>query len=285
MKNNAVLLLIALLWGFGFVPQKLGLDYMEAFSFNAIRFFVGGAALFIFMAFTKSLPSFSSSKDGLLPGLSVGVLLCVAAGLQQFSLGYTTVANVAFITGVYVVLVPLCLIWFGKKYGFSMWCGALVVLVGLALLSGYSSDEASLLGDFIALCGALFWALHIIALTRFSQRIDVTHLALYQFLHCAWISALMALLVEQTPLTSAWQGWGWAILNGAVVVGLAYTLQVWVMKRADPFVASIIFSLEAVFGAAAAYWFFQETLTVIALFGAVLMLLGSVYVERRSVSD
>ena len=273
------LLLIAFIWGLGFVPQKLGLEYMGASAFNAWRFAIGGLVLLPVLYFSGSLTKQSfMSRSSLGLGAILGVLLFAGALMQQISLAYTSVANVSFITGLYVIIVPLITFVLGYRYRLIVWTGGLIAVLGLYLLT-QGGNELALKGDTFALIGALFWAFHLVVMAERAEKYNSLLLAFCQFVFCALLSFLYALTFESGLLPNAPIGYIWPLLNGVFVVGIAYTLQVWVMDKAEPFAASVILSLEAVFGAIAAYFVFNESLAAAGVVGAGLMLLGGILAQ------
>jgi drug/metabolite transporter (DMT)-like permease len=142
-----------------------------------------------------------------------------------------------------------------------------------------SNGELALRGDFLALVGAAFWAMHLLVLAVKASNHNQLLLAFIQFAVCAGLSCLMGLVTEDRLLPQQVAGYIWPLLNGVFVVGFAYTLQVLVMEYAEPFAASLIFSLEAVFGALAGYFVFSEQLGAAALTGAIMMLFGCVLAQ------
>ena len=277
---NSMLLLVAFLWGVGFAPQRLGMESMDAMAFNAWRFGFGAICLIpVFVFIGLKFIQFKQVKV-IFAGFVLGMLLCAGAGLQQISIGMTKLANVAFITGFYVILVPVLGLFVRHRYPMVTWIGGVFALVGLALLSGFTGElsltDVSLQGDLLALIGALFWALHLLAITYYVARHNQFVLAFYQFVFCALISAVVSLCFEERVIPTNNMGYFWALVNGLIVVGIAYTLQVIALKDAKPFVAAVIFSLEAVFGALVGYWFFDEVLGLYGFVGALLMLFGCI---------
>lgn len=271
---NLVLLLVAVIWGFGFVPQKLGMQYLGPAAFNALRFALGALVLVPVMIWLKSV-SFTQffSRSTQFLGLILGALLFGGALLQQISLQYTSVANVSFITGLYAIVVPLIGYFLGYRYGLVVWFGGVLAIAGLYLMTG-SGGSLAIKGDLIALLGAVFWAIHLLVIAEKAARHNQLILAFFQFVFCALLSFSVAVFYEQKVLPSQMSGYLWPAINGLVVVGLAYTLQVLVMDRAEPFAAALILSLEAVFGALAGYLWLSERLGFAALVGAAMMLLG-----------
>lgn len=271
---NLTLLLIALIWGAGFVPQRLGMEYLGPGAFNALRFTFGALTLVPLLLLSKSVNLTGMRGSGtLVLGLLLGALLFGGALFQQISIQYTSLANVAFITGLYVIIVPLIGFFIGLRYTLIVWLGGVLAIVGLYLMTGVS-NEISLRGDFLALIGAVFWAVHILVLAQKAGRHQQLALAFYQFVFCAIFSFAYALYAEQIILPAALVAYLWPVVNGVIVVGIAYTLQVLVMEHAEPFAASLILALEAVFGAMAGYLVFSESLAMAAVLGAAMMLLG-----------
>lgn len=271
---NMVMILIAAVWGFGFVPQRLGMDYVGPAAFNAMRFALGAMTLLPLLIYQKSTTTADFYRPGtLVIGAILGGLLFGGAFFQQVSIQYTSLANVAFITGLYVIVVPIIGLFIGYRYGAVVWSGGFIAIIGLYLMTG-GSTELALRGDVLALIGSIFWAIHLLVLAKLAGQHNALVLAFYQFLVCAILSLIAALIMEDRVLPAQSAGYVWAALNGIIVVGIAYTLQVIVLEKADPFAASLIFALEAVFGALAGYLIFNEALGLAALAGAAMMMVG-----------
>jgi drug/metabolite transporter (DMT)-like permease len=271
---NLGLLLIAVIWGFGFVPQKLGMQYLGPAAFNALRFALGALTLLPVILLVKSVTLSSVfSRSTLLMGLLLGSLLFGAALLQQISLQYTSIANVSFITGLYAILVPLIGYFLGYRYGLIVWGGGFIAVIGLYLMTS-GGDAGSLKGDLIAMLGAFLWAIHLLVIAEKAAKFNQIILSFLQFVFCALLSLGVAASHESKLLPTESIGYLWPLISGIVVVGIAYTLQVIVMDHAEPFAAALILSLEAVFGAIAAYLWLSEKMGSAALVGAVMMLLG-----------
>ena len=276
---NPCLVLIAVIWGAGFIPQKLGLEYMQASAFNAWRFGIGALVLMPVLFVTGSLNKNNLiTQSSMALGAVLGLILFAGALMQQISLSYTSVANVSFITGLYVIIVPILAMTLGYRYKLVVWSGGVIAIVGLYLLTQGGTDVA-FKGDLLALVGAVFWALHLIVMAERSEQHNSLMLAFFQFVFCAALSIFYSMIFEDSLLPSASIGYLWPVLNGIIVVGIAYTLQVWAMAKAEPFAASVILSLEAVFGAVAAYFVFNESLAVAGIVGAGLMLLGGLLAQ------
>ena len=186
---------------------------------------------------------------------------------------FTSVTNAGFITGLYVIVVPLLGLLIGHKTGLGTWLGAILAVIGMFLLSvGDQFQVAS--GDWLQLIGAFVWGGHVVLVGVFASRHDPIRLAFLQFATCALVSLLLALWLEPFDI-SAIVAAGPAILYGGLIaVGIGYTLQVVAQKHAIASHAAIIFSLEAVFAALAGSLFLDETLALRGYIGCALMFVG-----------
>ncbi|MCG9756077.1 DMT family transporter [Shewanella insulae] len=274
-----MLLLAAAIWGFGFVAQRLGMESLEPFAFNGLRFVIGALSLLPLIWFLQRRGRLKGVKDsGFLPRALLGSSVCggilfIAASFQQVGLLYTTAANAGFITGLYIVLVPVLGLLLKHSTGSNTWIGCAVAAVGLYFLS-VGENFSVTYGDGLQLIGALFWAMHILAVDHFTSRVAPVVLACGQFLVCALASFLVSLVLETTTMAGVQEAWAALAYAGLVSVGVAYTLQVLAQKHAHPAHAAIILSLETVFAAIGGILFLGESLSGRALFGCALMLLG-----------
>lgn len=277
--TNLVLLLIALIWGFGFVPQRLGMDYLGPAAFNGLRFLLGALSLLPVLCLSRSVNIESLFNwPTLRLSLLLGSILFAGATFQQISIQFTSLANVGFITGLYVIVVPIIGFFIGYRYKIIVWLGGFIAIAGLYLMTG-SNGAIALKGDVLALIGSVFWAIHMLVLAKKAAQHNQLVLAFYQFLFCGLLSVLVASGFEDRLLPEVATGYIWALLNGIIVVGVAFTLQVFVMEHAEPFAASLILALEAVFGAIAGYLIFDEQLAAAGLVGALMMFMGCVLAQ------
>jgi drug/metabolite transporter (DMT)-like permease len=278
LKYDALLLLAAVIWGLGFVAQRAGMEHVEPFVFNGIRFFLGCLVLVPFIRFRpqgggsgRSGPSRNERAILLRGGILAGLILFAAVSFQQVGITATTAGNAGFITGLYVVIVPFLGLFIGQRPGPGTWAGALLAATGLYLLS--AADTASISrGDLLVLAGAFLWAIHVLVIGRYSPRTDPLKLAFLQFAVCSLLSTVTSVILEATT----WDGICAAavpILYGGICsVGIAYTLQVVAQAKAHPAHAAILLSLEAVFAAAGGWIILNESLSSRGVAGCALML-------------
>lgn len=276
MKADLLLLLTAAIWGFAFVAQRVGMDHMGPFTFNAVRFSLGAVSLLPLMVWQRRRSGqFGKlkTKAVIWPSLLTGLVLFMGASLQQVGLVGTTAGKAGFITGLYVILVPLLGLLWGKRTSFANVIGAVMAVVGLYLLSVKRGWEMAPY-DAVVLAGAFVWAGHVHLIDRFSDEVGPIRLSMIQFAVCGLLSGVVALIFEEPNVLALRDGF-WALFYGAFLsVGLAYTLQVVAQRTADPSHAAIILSLEGVFAALGGWMILQESLSPRGLVGAGLMLGG-----------
>jgi drug/metabolite transporter (DMT)-like permease len=279
-KADSLLLLTAVIWGFAFVAQRIGMDYVGPFTFNGVRFALGSLVLLPFILWNGGLSN-GRSKQGasvdaktlLLGGCLTGLAIFAGASLQQVGLVYTTAGKAGFITGLYVVIVPILGLFFGQKPGIGTWVGAVLAATGLYFLS-VTEQFTIEFGDFLELLGAFFWAGHVLVLGWLSPKVDSLKLAFFQYVACSILSLITAAFFEVMAVSSILQAMVPILYGGVLSVGIAYTLQVVAQRHAHPAHAAILLSLEAVFAAVGGWLILSETLTPRGIFGCVLMLSG-----------
>lgn len=285
LRSDLLLLLAAVIWGFAFVAQRTGMEHLGPYTFNAIRFAIGAVVLAPVMLAMGGRPTTPGQQPGktlpvvrrlssfVLPGLIAGAVLFAAATLQQMGIAYTTAGKAGFITSLYVVLVPLLGLLLGHRTGRATWVGALLAAAGLYFLTMQGSFRMAA-GDLLVLLGAVLWAVHFLLLGRLSPGRDPVRLAFAQFMACAALSAVAALLMETATAADLRAALGAILYTGIFSVGVGYTLQVVSQRHAPPADAAILLSLEAVFAVVGGWLLLGEQLTPRALLGCALMLAG-----------
>lgn len=274
-QSMVLLLVTATIWGFAFPYQKAAMDHIGPMLFMATRFTVGTLSLIPLILLTRNSESSKSSDKKILAiaGLWTGVCLFLGAGTQQVGLIYTTSGKSGFITGLYIIIVPLILALNRHRIGRGVWMGALLAIMGLYLLSGSDVDSFNR-GDALTVFSAVFWALQIIILGWASPKTDGIRLATIQFAVCALLSWIAAIIFE--PFS--WSGIEAAavpiLYTGLIATGVAFTFQVIAQKHVQASPAAVIMSLEAVFAAIGGWLLLGETMSLINIMGCALMLAG-----------
>ncbi|NLX19775.1 MAG: DMT family transporter [Desulfobulbus sp.] len=283
---DCLLLLVALIWGFGFVAQRAGMEHLGPYAFNGIRFLLGSCCLLPLVLRRQSTQQGQNKKKRislLKAGLTAGVMLFAAATFQQVGLQYTTAGKAGFITGLYVVLVPLIGLFWGQRTTAGTWLGAASAVAGLYLLS-VNEDFYIEPGDLLELIGAVFWAGHVLVLAYLSPRTNPVRLAMVQFMVCGVLSLLVSFATEPFSLNAIAGAAVPIIYGGVFSVAAGYTLQVVVQRKAHPSHAAILLSLEAPFAALGGWLLLNEILSIRAVTGCALMLAGMLASQLWSIT-
>jgi len=279
LKSDALLLLTAVIWGSAFVAQRVGMDFIGPFTYSGVRFALGCMVLLPLIIAGGAHDdgpqrSAGAGVAGLVPGgCLAGLFLFAGVSLQQVGLVYTTAGKAGFITGLYVVIVPILGLFWKKPTHLGTWIGAVLAAAGLYFLSVTESFTISF-GDFLELVGAFFWAAHVQVIGWLSPRNDALKLALVQYAFCSLLSMAVALVFETITLSGLIQAAVPILYGGVLSVGVAYTLQVIAQRNAPPAHAAILLSLEAAFAALAGWLILGELLDARGILGCTLMLAG-----------
>lgn len=278
-KSDAVLVLTATIWGLAFIAQRVGMEYVGPFTYNGIRFTLGAISLLPLVYFTqkngKQTASQKVTNRGLVKsGTLAGIVLFGGASLQQVGLVYTTAGKAGFITGLYIIFVPIFAFLFRQgKTSTGTWTGAVLACIGLYFLS-ITKDLSMNRGDFLVLLCGIFFALHIIIIGRITKRFNTSFLALFQFSVCALLSLVVALIFESFVLADILNATVPLLYGGVFSVGIAYSLQIYGQKNSPASHAAIIMSLESVVAAIGGWFLLNEILTIRDITGCALMLAG-----------
>ena len=279
LKSDSLLLLTSLIWGLAFVAQRVGMDYVGPFIFNGIRFALGAMVILPFIYFSgkkkyqDKKSDLSDNRYLIRGGLLLGLVLFGGATLQQYGMIYTTAGNAGFITGLYVVIVPILGLLRRQYPHFTGWIAVLLAALGLYFLS-VTEGFTIFFGDLLVLIGAVFWAVHVVIIGVMSPKVNALKLALIQYLVCSVLSIIVSFSIETNTLDGVIQATIPILYGGILSVGIAYTLQVIAQKKASPAHAAIILSLEAVFAVLGGWLILNEQLGSRQMLGCGLMLLG-----------
>ncbi len=273
--GEAMLLLTAMIWGASFVAQSAGLAYIGPFTFSAIRMSLGALVLlpFILAKRARRVPAARvyRRRDLLLGGALCGAALFVASNLQQMGMTETGAGKAGFITALYVVLVPVCGLFAGRRQHWMLWLGVGLAAVGLYLLCVTGGGLAIGRGDLLVLAGALGFTAHIIIIDHFSPKVDGVAMSCLQFAVASGL-ALVAMLLFEQPSWQAVRSAAFPLFYAGVFsCGMGYTLQIVGQKTTDPTVASLILCLESVFAVLFSWLLTGETLSPRELAGCALM--------------
>lgn len=294
LKGSLILITAALIWGLAFVAQSGAANIVPPFIINALRSFIAAAVLYIFNLIISRKdgirffpPEKEDRRQYLLAGAVCGFCLAVSVNFQQFGIAAYEGNNVAsearsaFITALYVILVPLFSVFAGKKVSAAVWTAIFVAMVGIYLLCFSGGIGGIYLGDILVFCCAISFALHIMAVDKFVSITGGIKLSIMQFTVTGVISLVFSLLFElgsiniSNILSAAPQ----ILYLGIMSSGIAYTLQIVGQKYAEPAVASISMSLESVFGALGGWLISQNALDKREIFGCALVFVAIVVAQ------
>ena len=286
IRASLILLLTSMIWGSAFVAQKSAMQDLGPFWFVALRYGLSFLILLPFMFISKgeARPSFKDWTSGIL----LGCALTGGTMLQQYGIQFTSVANSGFISSLSVILVLVLGIFLGNFPRPGIWFGAILCMWGLSLITvpDLSALSFSTLneGDVLMLLSTLFWVWHVTILsTGFGRRLPVFKLAGTQFFICAVLSTCVALLYEPFSLQDVWQALVPLLYAAIFSSCIGFSLQIIGQKHVPAAPAAIIFSLQAVFAALAAWFILGETMSMRSLIGCSLMLAGLIVAQLTSI--
>lgn len=262
---------------------------MGPFLFNGLRFAMGCVPLLPFLIRSNKAPR-RDVQHRALRGIFLGFVLFVAVSLQQIGIQYTTVGKAGFITGLYVVFVPLLGLVLGSRIDLRSGVGVALAAMGLYLLtlgdSGMGDERTQTnLGDLLMLVSAIFWAIHILAVGRWATSIPWPELAITQFATCAAASLCVGLVLETISVDGIIAATVPLLYAGVLSVGVGYSIQVIAQQHAPPTPAAILMSLETLFAVVGGWWLLSESLGPRQILGCGLMLLAMLLSSIRARAD
>ena len=278
----------SLIWGSAFIAQDMGMDYNGPFTFTFGRLFLGFLTLIPFLLIYeyKKIKPLIFKTQNIYNFLLIGFLLSMGNALQQFALLYTDVANTAVFTIFYVVLVPFVSYYFFSKFIHnSVWLAIIICLFGGILLTEFDNIQVRI-GDSIAVVNALFWAFHIVFISRFLKifNFPIT-IACIQCLIASFFALLPALVFENVELSNMILDGKEMIYAGVLSSGVAFLLQIYGQQNLAPAPVAIIFSLEGVFASIFGWIILSQYLNEIKIVGIVLILFAVIFSQLAPLYD
>ena len=278
IRNSLLLLLTATIWGTAFVAQSVGMEHVEAFTFTFARSIVGGIVLIPCIWFLRWLKGRESGESVTaagrvewIGGICCGLALCAASNFQQIGIAYTTVGKAGFITALYVVIVPIMGLFFKKRVSFVVWICVVLSVIGLYLLCMTEGSLTLAYGDLLVLICAILFSVHIMVIDHFSPQGDGVVMSCIQFFVCGIVSGIIMLFVETPTIENIMAAAMPILYAGVLSSGVAYTLQIVGQKHVPPAAASILLSLESVFGVIGGALFHGEVMSKREYLGCVIV--------------
>ncbi len=268
---NISLVLAAFISGLSFVAQKLGMNYVEPFTFNTLRCFIGAVSLLPLMFLLRKFDTKYPVKNLFKGGLLAGIVLFIAFSINQYCMIYADAGKAGFITSLYILFVPLIAVFLKHRLTMNVSISILIALIGLYLLCAKEMSSFEL-WDIFLLVSAFFFALHIIVVSYYSKRTDAVKLAMMQFIIAGMLSLPFSLLFDKPEIQLILAGWKPVLFIGVIVTAGAYTLQIFGHKATKPILATLILSSEAVFAVLGGMIILNETLTIREVTGCIIMM-------------
>lgn len=254
LKGNAMLLLTAMIWGMSFIAQSKGVEDISPVAFTGLRSILGSIVLLPVIAVLDwgkkkhNKPVQKINRDLIIGGILCGIVLCLASTLQTMGMVYTSPGKSAFITALYMVIIPIVGLFCGKKLRPVIALSVVIATVGLYMICVNSSSGINK-GDIITLACSFLFTAHILVIDHFSPKVDGVKLSCIQFFVCGLINLTYMFIFEEPQLSPIIGCWASIGFSGIMSCGVAYTLQIVGQKYTDPTSASILMSLESVFAA------------------------------------
>ncbi|MDU5324080.1 MAG: DMT family transporter [Peptoniphilus harei] len=283
LKASIMLFATAIIWGLAFVAQAAGMEHLGPLSFTASRCFV--AVVFLYLTYKFFMMKSASYREEkfdmkrtLVGGSICGLVFTIAINLQQVSLIYTTAAKASFLTALYIVFIPVIGLFFGRRPSVKIIICIFLAMVGTYLLSikgGLNINR----GDLIVILSALVFAIHILLLTKYSRNTNAVLVSLVQFAVCGVISLAGALVLEDMSMEAILKSQVTILYVGILSSGVGFTIQLMALKDLEPVVASMICSLESVFGALFGWLILSQEMTEREIFGAIIIFLATIFAQ------
>ena len=281
----------SIIWGCAFVAQNVGMNYIGPWTFSTIRFLIAGFSLLAIIPILDKKrthvirPKTKEEKMKLLLGsVLCGLALSIGSIVQQIAMLTVPVAKAGFLTTLYVLFVPMITLLFGKKIPLKVWIGIAMALFGLYLLS-MAGNLAIGIGEILLILAAFLFAIHIIIIGHFSTRVDPVRLSCGQLLIGGFATVIPMIVIEKPTIGSILAAYIPLLYTGIFSSCVAYTLQIFAQKEANPTIAGMLLSLESVFAALAGYLILHQVLNTRELIGCVVIFIAIVIAQLPNRRD
>lgn len=291
LRGGGFLIIAAVFWGSAFIAQKIAADY--PFATNALRFLFGALFLLpVILIFNKIRIKNGKDreelkkeqKNSVIGGIICGVALALATTLQQLGLTFgTTVGKSGFLTALYMVIVPVSGLFFGKKIGLNVWIAVILAIVGAFLMS-YTGDFSICTGDILTICCAFAFAINVTLVDKFVKKADGMTLSFFQLLS-AGITGSVALIIVNVSKIEVLTAEAFShIILPVLYIAIfsccvAYTCQVLGQRDVPAAAATVIMSMESVFSVIFGAIFLKEEISLLMAIGIVLIFTAIMFAQ------
>ena len=280
LLGSLILTFVSIIWGTGFVFQRVGMDSIEPITFTASRMTISAVAVGIVALFMKDGKEEKGRPgDTVIGGICCGCFLVTATIFQQAGLVYTTAGKAGFITALYMLFVPvISFLIFRKRYSWLVWTAVFIGIAGMYLLcmtEGFSFAK----GDDLELICAVLYSCHILCCGHFVTKGNPVRISAVQFVAASVISWILAFITETPSMDKIVSALIPIMYCGFVSGGIGYTLQIVAQKFTDPTVASLLMSLESVFAVLAGVLILHERMSMREAIGCIVMFTAIIIVQ------
>ena len=283
LKASIMLFITSIIWGLAFVAQAQGMEHIGPFTFTAARSLVAIIFLYLtFVFFNKTSKSYREQKFDMKRtirgGILCGLVFTFGINFQQIGLVYTTAGKASFLTALYIVFIPIIGLFYGKKINKKLQLCIVFAMIGTYLMSVKGSLSMNI-GDLITIFGSIVFAIHILMLSEFSKDTNAVLVSLIQFAVCGFFSLIAALIFEGIEIDAILKSYLAILYVGILSSGVGFTIQLMALKELDPVVASMISSLESVFGAVFGWLILSQSMSEREIIGGIIIFLATLLAQ------
>lgn len=283
LKASIMLFITSIIWGLAFVAQAQGMEHIGPFTFTAARSLVAIIFLYLtYVFFNKTSKSYREQKFDMKRtirgGVLCGLVFTFGINFQQIGLVYTTAGKASFLTALYIVFIPIIGLFYGKKINRKLQLCIVLAMIGTYLMSVKGSLSMNI-GDLITIFGSIVFAIHILMLSEFSKDTNAVLVSLIQFAVCGFFSLIAALIFEGIDMSAILKSYLAILYVGILSSGVGFTIQLMALKELDPVVASMISSLESVFGAVFGWLILSQSMSEREIIGGIIIFLATLIAQ------
>lgn len=283
LKASIMLFITSIIWGLAFVAQAQGMEHIGPFTFTASRSLVAIIFLYLtYVFFNKTSKSYREQKFDMKRtirgGILCGLVFTFGINFQQIGLVYTTAGKASFLTALYIVFIPIIGLFYGKKINKKLQLCIVLAMIGTYLMSVKGSLSMNI-GDLITIFGSIVFAIHILMLSEFSKDTNAVLVSLIQFAVCGFFSLIAALIFEGIEMSAILKSYLAILYVGILSSGVGFTIQLMALKELDPVVASMISSLESVFGAVFGWLILSQSMSEREIIGGIIIFVATLIAQ------
>lgn len=283
LKASIMLFITSIIWGLAFVAQAQGMEHIGPFTFTASRSLVAIIFLYLtYVFFNKTSKSYREQKFDMKRtirgGVLCGLVFTFGINFQQIGLVYTTAGKASFLTALYIVFIPIIGLFYGKKINKKLQLCIVFAMIGTYLMSVKGSLSMNI-GDLITIFGSIVFAIHILMLSEFSKDTNAVLVSLIQFAVCGFFSLIAALIFEGIDMSAILKSYLAILYVGILSSGVGFTIQLMALKELDPVVASMISSLESVFGAVFGWLILSQSMSEREIIGGIIIFVATLIAQ------